>query len=106
MTQTSRQTRRVGKSDVLRLLRDHKAAFERRFGVIEMALYGSFARDEGGPGSDVDVLVRFDAPPDWSRYFGAQAYLEDLLGLPVDMATSQELRDEIRPHVEREAVHV
>ena len=104
--QTSQKTRRVGRSEVLRLLRDHEAAFARRFGVIEMALYGSFARDEGGPGSDVDVLVRFDAPPDWKRYFGAQAYLEDLLGLPVDMATSQELRDEIRPHVEREAVDV
>ena len=106
MMQMSQQTRRVGRSGVLRVLRDHKAAFARRFGVIEMALYGSFARDEGGPGSDVDVLVRFDAPPDWKRYFGAQAYLEDLLGLPVDMATSQELRDEIRPHVEREAVDV
>ena len=106
MMQMSQQTRRVGRSGVLRVLRDHKAAFARRFGVIEMVLYGSFARDEGGPGSDVDVLVRFDAPPDWKRYFGAQAYLEDLLGLPVDMATSQELRDEIRLHVEREAIHV
>ena len=76
MMQMSQQTRRVGRSGVLRVLRDHKAAFARRFGVIEMALYGSFARDEGGPGSDVDVLVRFDAPPDWKRYFGAQAYLE------------------------------
>lgn len=106
MMQTSQQAPRVGKNEVLRLLRDHKAAFARRFGVVEMALYGSFARDEGGPDSDVDVLVRFDEPPDWKRYFGAQAYLEDLLGLPVDMATSQELRDEIRPHVEREAVDV
>ena len=106
MARTPPKGRALGKSGVLRLLRGHKTAFARRFGVIEMALYGSFARDEGGPDSDVDILVRFDAPPDWKRYFGAQAYLEDVLGLPVDMATRQELRDEIRPHVEREAVDV
>ena len=107
MVQTVKNGRQeIGKSGVLRVLRDHKAAFAQRFGIIEMALYGSFARDEAGPGSDVDILVRFDAPPDWKRYFGAQAYLEDVLGLPVDMATSQELRDEIRPYVERELVDV
>ena len=94
------------RNEVLRLLRRHKATLARRFGVIELALYGSFARDRGSDDSDVDILVRFDSPPDWRRYFGAQAYLEDLLGRPVDMATSRELRAEIRPYVEREAIDV
>ena len=94
------------RNEVLRLLRRHKATLARRFGVIELALYGSFARDRGSDDSDVDILVRFDAPPDWKRYFGAQAYLEDVLGRPVDMATSREVRAEIRPYVEREAIDV
>ena len=81
-------------------------ALAQRFGVVEVRLYGSFARDQASGESDVDVLVRFDAPPDWRRYFGAQAYLEELLGRPVDMATSQELRAEIRPYVEPELVDV
>ena len=72
----------------------------------EVKLYGSFARDQAAADSDVDVLVRFDALPDWRRYFGAQAYLEDLLGRPVDMAITQELRAEIRPYVERDLVDV
>ena len=57
------------RNDVLRLLRRHKATLARRFGVIELALYGSFARDRGSDDSDVDILVRFDAPPDWRRLF-------------------------------------
>ena len=36
-----------------------------------MVLFGSFARDEATDGSDIDILVKFDAPPDWRRYFGA-----------------------------------
>ena len=96
----------MNRDDVLSLLRAHKAALAQRFGVVELRLYGSFARDQAAGGSDVDILVRFDTPPDWRRYFGAQAYLEDLLGRPVDMATNQELRAEIRPYVERELIDV
>ena len=96
----------MNRGDVLSLLRAHKAVLAQRFGVVELRLYGSFARDQAAGDSDVDVLVRFDAPPDWRRYFGAQAYLEDLLGRPVDMATDQELRTEMRPYVERELIDV
>ena len=96
----------MNRADVLSLLRAHKATLAERFGVVELRLYGSFARNQTTSDSDVDVLVRFDAPPDWRRYFGAQAYLEDLLGRPVDMATNQELRAEIRPYVERELIDV
>ena len=96
----------MNRDDVLGLLRAHKQALAQRFGVVELSLYGSFARDRTTGDSDVDILVRFDAPPDWRRYFGAQAYLEDLLGRPVDMATNQELRAEIRPYVEKELIDV
>ncbi len=96
----------MDRDDVLNLLRAHKIALAQGFGVVEVRLYGSFARGQASGDSDVDVLVRFDAPPDWSRYFDAQAYLEELLGRPVDMATSQELRAEIRPYVERELIDV
>ena len=96
----------MNRENLLSILRAHKAALAQRFGVVELRLYGSFARDQAADDSDVDVLVRFDASPDWKRYFGAQAYLEDLLGRPVDMATNQELRTEIRPYVERELIDV
>ena len=96
----------MNRDEVLDLLRGHKATLAQRFGVAELSLFGSFARDQAAGDSDVDILVRFDVTPNWRRYFGAQAYLEDLLGRPVDMATSRELRVEIRPHVERELVRV
>ncbi len=69
-------------------------------------LFGSVARDEGGTDSDIDVLVRFDGPATSKRYFGVQFYLEDLLGRPVDLVTDKALRPELRPFIEREAIHV
>ena len=58
----------MNRDEVPSLLRAHKATLARRFGVVELRLYGSFVRDQAAGHSDVDVLVRFDAPPDWKRY--------------------------------------
>ena len=94
------------KSEVLALLREHKPVMAERFGVLELALFGSTIRDEARPDSDVDILVSFDRPTDPECYFGVQFYIEDLLGRPVDLVTDKALRAELRPYVEAEAVRV
>lgn len=94
------------RDDVLHLLRTHKATLSERFGVAELAIFGSFARDEAGEGSDLDVLVRFEGRTTTKKYFGAQFYIEDLLGRKVDLATDKMVRAELRPYVERDLIHV
>jgi predicted nucleotidyltransferase len=94
------------RSHALRLLAQHKAELVRRFGVTDLALFGSTVRDAAREGSDVDILVTFDGPATSARYFGVQFYLEDVLGRPVDLVTDKALRAELRSYVEREAVHV
>ena len=51
---------------VVALLRSHKATLKQRFGVAEVALFGSYARDHAAENSDVDFLVSIASPPDWS----------------------------------------
>ena len=99
-------TRASGREEVLALLRAHKAELVRRFRIVDLFLFGSTARGAAAGDSDVDVLVRFDGPATSDRYFGAQFYIEDLLGRPVDLVTDTALRDEIRPYVEQDAIHV
>ena len=94
------------KNETLSLLQAHKAELAKQFGVIRLALFGSAARDTAGPNSDIDILVKFDGPATSARYFGVQFYLEDLLGRPVDLVTEKALRPELRPFIEREALHV
>ena len=47
------------KHQALNLLRQHIDEIRQRFGVKRLALFGSTARDEAKPGSDLDVLVEF-----------------------------------------------
>ena len=51
-------------------------------------------------------MVAFDGPANSTRYFGLQFYLEDLLGCPVDLVAEKALRPQLRPSVERDAIHV
>ena len=94
------------KDEVLKLLAQHKPELARRFGITDLALFGSTVRDTARPDSDVDVLVSFDGPATAKRYFGVQFYLEDLLGCPIDLVTDKALRPQLRPHIEASAVHV
>jgi len=96
----------MNRETTLALLRAHRSELKQLFGVADLALFGSFARDCATAESDVDILVRFDGPSTWRRYFGAQFYIEDLLGRPVDLVTDKALRRELRPYVEREAIYV
>ena len=96
----------MNRQATLRILEQHKPHLASQFGVVTLALFGSTIRDSATAKSDVDVLVGFDGPATARRYFGVQFYLEDLLGRPVDLVTDKALRAELRPSIEREAVHV
>ena len=96
----------MNRAQALQVLARAKPQLMQRFGVIRLALFGSTARDEARPGSDVDIMVSFDGPATSQRYFGVQFYLEDALGCPVDLVTEKAMRPELRPFIEREAVNV
>jgi uncharacterized protein len=96
----------MSRAATLSLLSQYKPEIQRRFGVRSLALFGSRARDQSHASSDIDVLVEFDGPATSARYFGLQFFLEDLLGAPVDLVTQQALRPQLRPFIERDAIHV
>lgn len=103
MTQPSAFMRR---DDVLRLLREHRDELRTRFGVTSSALFGSYARDEARPDSDVNLLIDLDAPVTFLGYMGLIEYLEALFGTRVDVSTRDELRTRVRPYAEKELIRV
>ena len=76
----------------------------RRHGVTGVRVFGSMARGDAGPESDVDLLV--EVGPDPSPWFpgGLVAELEELLGRRVQVVTEQGLDDLLRDRVLEEAV--
>lgn len=72
----------MNRDEVLKSLLAQKEILSQRFGVTNLVLFGSAARDEMSDDSDIDILVRFGRPGTSKTYFGVQFYLEDLLGHP------------------------
>ncbi len=90
---------------VLRLMRENRDKIK-SFGVESLAIFGSVARGEASPESDVDILVTFYGPATFDQYMELKFFLEELLGRPVDLITRKALKPQMQTQVEREAIYV
>lgn len=95
------------RDEATRILRRHTDALHRR-GVASLAIFGTTARDEAGPDSDVDILVDLDPQSRISliEFIGLEDYLADLLSTKVDLVTRKGLHPDLAPQILREAVKV
>lgn len=72
----------------------------RQFGVRRIGLFGSSAREEATPTSDVDLLVEFDpSKKTYRNFLHTSEYIEKILQRPVDLVTPQALSPYIKPHI-------
>lgn len=77
----------------------------RGMGVEKIGVFGSHARGEADPASDIDLLVKLRELSFFNGYMRVKLYLEDLLGHPVDLALEDSLREELRPHILGEVIY-
>lgn len=94
---------------IRRLVDEHREkilAISRRHGAHDVRVFGSVARGDEGPKSDLDLLVRFDpSAPVFARLDLAEE-LSRLLGVRVEVVKEEALHKIIRDDVLREAVAV
>lgn len=76
-------------------------------GVRRLGLFGSFVRDESDAGSDIDLLVEFDADQKtFDHFMDVSFLLEDLFQRRVELVTIESLSPYIGPHILKEAEYV
>jgi uncharacterized protein len=92
------------RDEALALLGNHREEL-RGFGIKSLGIFGSVARDEAGPDSDVDLLVEFAIPAGLFELIRLQRYLETLFRRRVDLATPKGLRDQFRGRILRDTVY-
>ena len=93
------------RDEILDLLRSLQTDLSVRYKVRRIGIFGSFARVESRPDSDVDILVDFNPGADLFDLIELSQYLEEKIGRHVDLATPRALRPEIRESVFRDVVY-
>lgn len=89
----------------LRLHRDEIFSIARRYRASNVRVFGSVARGEGQPDSDIDFVVDFEEHASLYDVSGLRLDLSELLGWPVDIVELHErTRDRFRQRVLRDAV--
>ena len=82
------------------ILKDNEGEITRRFGVKRIGIFGSFARGEEGPESDIDIYVEFSpGKKTFDNYMGLKNYLESLFERRVDLVTYDGLNPYIRESI-------
>ena len=76
------------------------------FKVRRIGLFGSYARHEQRPDSDIDLLVDFSEDADLFDLIELKYFLEDRLGYRVDIVPERALRDELRQSVNADVSYV
>lgn len=77
----------------------------RGLGVNRLGLFGSFARGEQNPDSDVDILVEMEGKS-FTAYFEVLDFLEALFGRKVDLVPSEDIKPLLRNRILREVLYV
>ncbi len=96
----------MGIEEILGAKRDEILRIAAKHGVTSIRVFGSVARGEAGPGSDVDFLI--EAGTNVTPWFpgGLVADLEELLGRDVDVVEECALRPRIGPRILAEAIPI
>ena len=92
------------KAEAPHILADLQGELRSRFAVDSVFLVGSVARDEATGSSDIDLLVEFSESVGLLHFVRLQHFLEEALGVDVDLTTEEALSRSVRDSLLEDAV--
>ncbi len=88
----------LSRSEIESKLKQIKPVLADKFHVSSIGYFGSYSNNKQTENSDLDILVAFSKPVGWD-FFRLEQYLETTLGLPIDLVTSNALKDQIKDRI-------
>lgn len=94
----------VTREEIIAFLRLHKGELEKNFGVSKIALFGSFARNEATPDSDIDLLIDMKVKS-YDLQFDLKEFLEAHFNRRIDLGSFDSIRPFIMRSIKEELIY-
>jgi predicted nucleotidyltransferase len=91
---------------IMEKLRKNKPVVEKKYGVKNLEVFGSYIRGEQKKGSDLDILVEFHRTIDLFKYIELENFLSKKAGVKVDLVMKETLKPRLKDRILKEAVPV
>jgi hypothetical protein len=93
------------KAEITKRLKELKPLLSDRYSVKKIGFFGSYAQGKETAQSDLDLLVQFDGPVGW-EFFALERFLEQELGLKVDLVTEEALKEGMKDNILEEVIYL
>jgi len=94
------------RNEVLEILRNQKSSLLENYQITRLGIFGSYAREQQTPNSDLDILVNYDLPPTLIKLIELRDYLSHIFAIKVDIVTENGLKPRIRERVLSEVIYL
>lgn len=90
--------------EIRKLIKEHNGVLAERYGLAVVGIFGSYVRDEQKANSDLDLLAEELRSISLLELVGAELYLDEVLGVKVDLGLKDSVREELRQVILGEAI--
>lgn len=94
----------MNRDSVIEQLKASKKTLQEQYGIEKIGIFGSYARDEHHDTSDIDILIELGRPLGL-EFMDIKYFLEDRLGIPVDLVTTNALKPQLRDRILNEVIY-
>lgn len=91
--------------DIKRVLKDNKVRLYKKYGLRDMAIFGSYSRGQQTEASDIDILVDFQQPIG-IQFIDLAEELETLLHHRIDLVSKKGIKPSYLKFIEKELSYV
>ena len=91
---------------IIKILKEQKSVLEKNFHINKIGIFGSYARNEETPDSDIDILVEYNKTPGLFEFFSLEEHLETVLNKKIDLVRKEGLKKQIKEQVLSEVLYI
>lgn len=92
--------------EIKKILGDHLPEIRQKYKVKSLGIFGSYIRGQQKRNSDMDVLVEFDEPIGLFKFMDLEEYLQNILGIKIDLVSKKALKLRIGQFILKEVVYL